>query len=326
MTRHPIPVRTFAVSVALLLISISGPSAASEDLERARAVFRDALVLEVAGDWAAALTKFQEVAKARLTPQVRYHLARCKEHLGRQTEALGDYRVAEVEARSSGLEETGEIERARRDLEARIPQLFLRVDGSMSMNTIELDGIALGPSALNQPMVVNPGRHRISIRNASGQASESFIDTEPGKQIELDLRDTVKDVTPTKPIATPIVLEAPSGRHFPTWAYFSTAIGAAAVVSSAILFVVREQAIRDLDGACKPVCEDSERSTLRRGQAASIAAPIALGVGVATLGLATWGFLIGGADNGSNRGRRTSTAVSGVVGSGILGVQIASKF
>jgi hypothetical protein len=72
-------------------------------LAEARVWFRDGLSLEAAGDWAGALTRFEQVAKVRFTPQVRFHVARCKEHLGRMTEALGDYRISEYEADRDGL-------------------------------------------------------------------------------------------------------------------------------------------------------------------------------------------------------------------------------
>jgi hypothetical protein len=307
-----------------MMASITGIATAADDLEWARSMFREALVLEVAGDWAAALAKFQEVAKARLTPQVRYHLARCKEHLGRHTEALGDYRVAEIEARTANLEETPEIERARQELEVRIPQLLLRVSGSSSI-TIELDGISLGPTALNRAMVVNPGWHRITVRHESGRSLDSFIEAEPARQLEVDLRESEQKLSlPVRvpPVAVP---PSPAARKVPTWAYVSTAVGSAAVVSSAVLWVVRQQAIHDLDVACNPKCDESQRATLNRGQAASVAAPITLGVGVASLGLAAWG-LFRSPDGTSSRGTRSANTVSGIVGTGIVGIEFQSNF
>jgi hypothetical protein len=47
-----------------------------DDLDRARNLFRQGLSLEAAANWAAALGKFQDVARVKLTPQVRFHIAR----------------------------------------------------------------------------------------------------------------------------------------------------------------------------------------------------------------------------------------------------------
>ncbi|MEZ4376632.1 MAG: hypothetical protein R3B07_37860, partial [Polyangiaceae bacterium] len=94
-----------------------------DDLAKARRLFRQGLSLEAAGDFAGALAKFDEVAKVKLTPQVRFHMGRCKEELGRLNEALGDYRLAEYEAREAGAKELPEISAAKEKLEARVPKL-----------------------------------------------------------------------------------------------------------------------------------------------------------------------------------------------------------
>src|SRR5262249_8292684 len=52
------------------------------ELAQARARFDEGLSLAAAGDWASALTAFQDVARVKLTPQVRFHIARCEEKLG----------------------------------------------------------------------------------------------------------------------------------------------------------------------------------------------------------------------------------------------------
>src|ERR1051325_9094803 len=104
------------------------PAAAQsqEELERARQQFRQGLRLEAAGDWAASLAKFVEVGKVKLTPQVRFHGARCNEQLGRLNEALGEYRLAEYEAGQQRLKELQAITQARQALESRVPKLLIK--------------------------------------------------------------------------------------------------------------------------------------------------------------------------------------------------------
>src|SRR5215510_548771 len=72
------------LSAAASLSTSTRPAAAQsqDDLERARNFFREGLSLEAAGNWAQALAKFREVGKVKLTPQVRFHTARCNEQLG----------------------------------------------------------------------------------------------------------------------------------------------------------------------------------------------------------------------------------------------------
>src|SRR5262249_41042985 len=111
-----------------LLLPGAAFAQSKDDLERARQQYRQGLSLEAAGDWASALAKFVEVGKVKLTPQVRFHSARCNEQLGRLNEALGEYRLAEYEAGQQGLDakEAQEISQARQALESRVPKLVIR--------------------------------------------------------------------------------------------------------------------------------------------------------------------------------------------------------
>src|SRR5690349_5526477 len=116
------------VSAAAFVSTAARPVAAQsqDDLERARNFFREGLSLEAAGNWAQALAKFREVGKVKLTPQVRFHTARCNEQLGHLNTALGEYKLAEYEGGQQNIPELPAITQARTSLEARIPKLVIR--------------------------------------------------------------------------------------------------------------------------------------------------------------------------------------------------------
>jgi hypothetical protein len=239
---------------------------------------------------------------------------------------LGDYRVSELEARAAQLIETSEIERARRDLESRIPTLLLRGGPVASTFQVELDGITLGSAVLNQPMVLNPGRHQISLRHPNGASRSSWIVAEEGKRLEVDLRTYDESLVPNALGDDGASTRAAQGKA-PTWAYLALGSGTAAIAASVVLFVVREQAKKDLEQHCAGLyCPENMRSVQQRGEVASIAAPVALGVGLVGIGLGTWGVL------GSTR--NAAVARSGVTGSTFsvviwpvgLGVDLAAKF
>ena len=82
-----------ALSAALPVAGFARPAAAQsqDDLEKARNLFREGLSLEAAGNWNSALAKFREVGKVKLSPQVRFHTARCNEQLGHLNTALGPF-------------------------------------------------------------------------------------------------------------------------------------------------------------------------------------------------------------------------------------------
>lgn len=328
MIRQRVPLGWVFVRLVLISLFATTTVVAAEDLEHARAMFREALLLEVAGDWATALAKFQEVGNTRLTPQVRYHLARCKEHLGRLTEALGDYRVAEVEARAASLSETAEIERARRDLEARVPTLILRSRSLILNVRVELDGIAIGNAMLNRPMVLNPGSHQVTLRNATDAVRTLLINAEEGKTVDVDLQLYDGNLLPLPRNETPQAhADKVLSSGTPAWAYWAVGSGTASIAASAILFVVRESAKDELTEKCTGnLCPEALRGVQTRGEVASVVAPIALGVGVAAIGAGLWGIWGGARQPSVSRRQRDRSAISAVAWPGGCGVNIAAAF
>lgn len=258
-----------------------------QELTRARELFQEALSLEVAGDFAAALGKLQQVAKVRLTPQVRYHLARCKENLGRFTEALGDYRVAATEARDAGLAELEEFERARAAIEARVPRLRVNLRAANSSASVELDGVRVGTAVLLAPLPVDPGLRRLVLRDG-----DRVLQTQTVMAIEGQTTEVVLDGGVQTQSASVATVEDPGRRDSaPAWAYVAGAMGVVGAASSVALWVVRNEAINDLKSDCyENVCPERLRSTVNRGRFASWASPIAGTAGALGLGFAVWGF------------------------------------
>lgn len=152
-------------AVALSLVLVASSSWAQDELDDARALYREGLSLQVAGNWAQALARFERVASVRLTPQVRFHMARCKEHLGRMTEALGEYRMSEYEAERDALKELPEIREAREALEARIPKVKITRGPGAEQAVIELDGVELGESSVGADLTLDPGPHRVAAHS-----------------------------------------------------------------------------------------------------------------------------------------------------------------
>ena len=273
----------------------------ASELERGRDLFWQALSLEAGGDWAGALARLQQVAQIKVTPQVRFHLARCKEQLGRLTEALGDYRIAEYEASHANATDLMEIRQARQNLERRVPKLVVSLGSELADATVELDGIAIGDSRLVKPTPTNPGDHLLTVRMPDGQsfvkritiiegATAKILLTSPPGFVYQPNRIRLMPATSFNRVSAP---SADSSR-VPTWAYLSGGIGAAGIVSASIIWYVRSKALDELNAGCSSdnVCPTSLRGTQKRGETASVAAPIALGIGVVGLGAAAYGFFL----------------------------------
>lgn len=275
-----------------VLVATSAWAQTPQELSKARATYKQGLSLEAAGDWGSALAKFEQVAKVKLTPQVRFHIARCKENLGRLNEALGDYRVAEYEAEQASASELPEIAKARQALEARIPKLVIvRGEGAESAR-IELDGVELGEAKLGREVGVDPGPHRIVARVPKGQFEENVTVAE-GEVKEISLvapddlspADTGTPVTPP-PEQPPATVDVQPSKSALPW--IIGGVGVASLAASGFFFLQKNAAESDLEDACRnDVCPRSKQSLQDDGERAALLTNVTLGIGVVGIGVAT---------------------------------------
>jgi hypothetical protein len=287
--------------------------AAASTLTRARAWFQQALALETAGDWAGASNLFQQVAAVRLTPQVRFHLALCEEHLGNLAAALGDYQLAAEEARRVQAPEVIEQAAARvESLRARIPKLVIRRGGGAESATISLDGVMLGASSVGSELPINPGPHTIEAQARGYRPYARTVEVSEKDRKEIDV--TLQAVPPPpepRAAAVPAPAPAPSPQPLPPPPhpnYLPFVVGGmslASLATSGVFFALRADAISSLDDACsnRISCPPSQRSTYDHGRTYTLVADVSLGVGVAGLGIATALYVLG-------RSEPRSTAVT----------------
>lgn len=301
--------RAVALGTALTLgsASIAPPLFAQTpaELARARTLYKQGLSLEAAGDWAGALAKFEEVAKVKLTPQVRFHIARSKEHLGRLTEALGDYRLAEYEAQQQNAKELGEITKSREALEARIPKLVITRGAGAESATIEMDGVEVGEAQVGKEVSVDPGPHRIVAKLRGGQEFEQTVNVAEGetKTMELVAPDDIgkggggvlpddgggDDVTPPP---DEVKLEKTGPGALP---WIIGGIGIVGLGAAGYFALKRNDTDEELKKYCNPegVCPRSKQGLQDDGEQYALMTNIALGVGVVGIGVATVLFITG---------------------------------
>ena len=287
-------------AVACSALAGFGAEARAEDfpseteVQTARRQYREGISLEAAGDWALALKKFEAVARVKLTPQVRFHIARNKENLGRLTEALGDYRLAEYDAKDVNEEELRKIREAREALESRIPRLQVTTDSSAAGATITLDGVEVGRDRLAEALPVDPGSHRVMVRFQDGTVSEYLVHLVEGHTEALTIRgpDPDPQPQPPPPQVAPGVPEPSASRAW--WPWVAAGAGAAGLVSGGVLFYLRADAINSLEENCSPagICREEYRTTYENGQTYATFAPLAFGVGLVGVGAAILGFVL----------------------------------
>jgi hypothetical protein len=277
----------------------AGPAAPAADkatLVKARQQFQQALALETAGDWSGASILFQQVAQVRLTPQVRFHIALCEEHLGKLAAALGHYQIAADEAQEAQASEVAAQVASRTEgLKARIPKILILRGSGADYASISLDGIALGASSIGSDLPVDPGPHTI---DATSQGFKPFnakfqIADKENKKIEV-----VLEALPPPPVEEKGVSssgEAPLPPPTKNLAPFVVGgVGAASLVASGVFFLLRSKSINSLETACPDPtkCAASEKSNYDRGKTYTVVADVTLGIGIAGVAAGATLFLL----------------------------------
>ena len=295
--------KSIALVAAALALSLSSPAGADADAElnRARKLYSQGLTQEAAGDWAGALATFEDVARIKATPQVRFHVARCKEHLGRLNEALGGYRIAEYEAEQTGKEVSlvAEVKKAREALEGRIPRLTIARGKGAEAIKIELDGVALGDTQIGQPITLDPGPHVLTGIVEQGKSFKRTITLaeRDAVRIELDVpEDLAVPAAPppaAKPAPGPEPRPAVANRDLPPPASGSPSaapwivggLGVVSLATSAVFYSLRMKAEDDLDQGCiGRTCPDTLKGTQQNGETYAALSGVTLGLGIVGVG------------------------------------------
>lgn len=272
------------------------------ELVRARKLYAQGLTQEAAGDWAGALATFEDVARIKATPQVRFHLARCKEHLGRFNEALGGYRIAEYEAEQAGAKErtlVEEVKKAREALEARIPKLtIVRGKGAEAIK-IELDGVVLGETQLGQPIALDPGPHVLTGILEQGRSFKRTLTIAEGDTVRVVLDVPEELGAPAPPAAAPEpevkpdpeprgrspVTDAPPTSSPSATPWIVGGLGVASLALSAVFYSLRANAEDELDQKCLGrTCPDTLKGTQQNGETYSALSGVTFGLGIVGVG------------------------------------------
>lgn len=310
--------RAWLVVAALSLAAVP-PLVASRDASaqqpidaaRARELFREALALLAAGDYATALSKLQQVATFKDTPQVRFNIGVCQEKLGRFVVALGEYRIAlaDAEQDKNARKVVEEATRAINALEPRIPTLTLSRGEGSSSAAILVDGKALVDSQIGSAILLDPGEHTIG---ASANGYEKFL-----RQVRLaesekaSVEIVMKRAAAAPPSAPPPEPSAPkpsesaapaptdsapepippeppspevsSSGAGATFGWIALGVGAVGGALATYGYLKRSSAISDLDAQCgadKQQCPSSAQSILDDGKSATTLGNVGLAIGL----------------------------------------------
>jgi hypothetical protein len=311
--------------------AFGGPEAkpSPSAIDRARSQFHQGLALETAGDWAGALAIFQQVAYVKLTPQVRFHVGLCEEHLGQLAAALGDYELAAHEAEEGKVAEVSAQVAARRDdLKARIPQLVITRGAGGDYAAVSLDGVSIGASSIGVKLPVDPGPHSVEARASGYKPFRVTIEIaeKESKNVEITLEKIPSPAAPADSLGAPSARAPETGSEPSRPSVLPFVVGGAGVVSvgaGVVFLLLRQNAIKTLDGMCtlpNHQCPPSAQSTYDQGRTYNTLANVTLGVGVVGIGVGTVLYFT------QKKSKPASVALSGGPIGAPLGASVVGSF
>lgn len=300
-------------AIGLALAGTAAPSAIAvaepteEELQKAKERFGEGLKHEESGDWQGALAAFQDVAKVKLTAQVRYKIAFSEEHLGHVLAAKKGYEEA-LELAQKDPEKAKDVltEGPKRIavVAPLVPRLTVSVvravDGASSARVL-VDGKPLEPAQYGKAQEIEVGDHEVAVELPGPPPRVEPIEAVAlgagdEKKVRVDLNAFATD-KPIKPVKPPEMVEK-QGSKVP--AIVVGSIGIAGLVTSGIFLGLREAAISEVRASCADPengtgCDPALAPRAEEGKTFTYVSASMLAVGVVGLGVgaALW-FTVGG--------------------------------
>lgn len=219
----------------MLAVSVAHPALASASasgepteaaLAEARERFAEVRRLEDAGEWNEALALLQRVAAVKMTPQVRFHIALCMEHIGLFTQAMDQYGLALDDAQAAPAPEVTEEARAHLDRLNRLtPTITVAVAGARPSDEVLLDGRAIPTGSPPLSIRVDPGPHRVELVRDGEVIGRRYFAAKPTTAQRVELRPLIEGDA-----------DAATGSAMRAAGWASLGVGATSAVFSGVMF------------------------------------------------------------------------------------------
>ena len=173
----------FLLVVSLLLVS--GAVEAEDAKERAAKLSRSAVELGRSGEYAAALSLFEQAYALTPEPVLLYNIGRVAEKLGDWKKAAGALRA--FLAVEKDAEKRAKAEETLVAVSAHLPA-YVMVSCAVPGAEIVLDGRLAGHAPLQGPLEVPPGRHLITVQAPAKRPFEQSLEVRGAESIEVAAR------------------------------------------------------------------------------------------------------------------------------------------
>jgi hypothetical protein len=199
----------------------SAPVVDEKDREAQRTrLYKQAVESANAGRWGEAAETLKDVLAIRSSAKVRFTLGQAEEQVGRLAAAYEAYAQALADGEAAGEEDVAAAAgRAMHTLAPRVPVVRVWVTGEASAGaTATIDG---RPAPPGQPVRVDPGAHRISVKAPGARPTESTIEVGEGQRVDVPVRleaegATVGSTSPSTSTAPATSAVEPAGPSLAT--------------------------------------------------------------------------------------------------------------
>lgn len=288
-------IEVFAISLSLcsgLTVTAATREACAQDASEGAAQirFQRGRELFVARDYAGALPEFRAAVAVVSSPNTRLYIARCLHELGRNAEALTEYRRAAAEAadRAAGerryaiTRDTARAEGAR--VEPMVGQLIVHAAGVPPGATITVAGNAVPTALYDVPAPMDPGAIEVSGSAPGYLPFHTTTAVAAGTSVEVTVAlrrgpSTVRHAPAPIVVSRPVVVVS-RGVDPRVVGISLAAVGlVGGAVGFGVLGSMASARYNELRAQCPNGCPEME-SRIAEGERDQLFANVALGAGV----------------------------------------------
>jgi hypothetical protein len=200
------------------------------------------------------------------------------------------------------------------EIEESVPTIVIAARGPSGADIIDLkvsvDGEVVATRADGKPIAINPGEHTLRFEAEGVPPKTEPVVIRTGEKNRMLRVELGAGTSETKP--KPVVAEPPQGEPVvapssgpPAGFWILGGLGVVALGSFAYFGVTSKSDLDDLRATCAPYCPQSELDSVKSRM---LVADISLGVGIASLAVATVLLVTSGSKNAAGTSAKTTGA------------------
>jgi hypothetical protein len=279
-----------------------------------------------------AVAEFERSLGAVDSPNTRLMLARALVKLGRPVQAFREFertmasaeQAAQVDKKYASAGEAARADVA--DVRSQVGLVTVRVSGAA--DSLSVAGESVAREAWERPIAVAPGKVRVVLTSAQGEAVRE-IEVAAGGSAEVEIAPPAA-AAPAPAVESPVEAQVSTGSSSKrTIAYVAGGVGIAGIVSFAVFGAMNDSKYRKLQDSCiSNVCDPDLRGERDTGQTYQTVANVSLVVGAIGLGTSAALLLLSGGDSEPEKtGRvRRGNGMSARLGVGPGYVDVSGSF